>query len=153
MTPPGYLDINYLRVRVRVHQLHEAGWDNADIAVHLSLNARQVRRYLALHKPMLVSPRSTHGWVDDAACKANETELFYPSSTGNKNRNSKAKAKAICSSCPVAQRCLQTAIDNCEIYGVWGGEDMSQYSYTFDESTGGVRVAVRSAGGSLQKVG
>lgn len=153
MTPPGYLDINYLRVRVRVHQLSEAGWTNSEIARSLGLKMRQVNRYLALHKPLLVAPRSTHSWVDDAACRPHQTELFFPSSTGNKNRNAKREAMATCSRCPVAEKCFQTAIDNCERVGVWGGRDMSDYSYTFDEATGGVKVSVRGAGVSLQSVG
>ena len=152
MTPPGYLDINYLRVRVRVHQLSEAGWDNGEIASHLRLKTHQVRRYLSLHKPLLVPPRSTQGWVEAAKCRPEHTELFYPSSTGNHNRSCKAAAIEICSTCPVAKQCLKTAIDNCEVIGVWGGQDMSQYRYKFDESTGTVRAIVRGADDSHQKV-
>jgi WhiB family redox-sensing transcriptional regulator len=153
VTPPGYLDINYLRVRVRVHQLSEAGWDSSEIARSLGLKMRQVNRYLALHKPLLMSPRSTQSWVDDAVCRPDQTELFFPSSTGNANRNSKKQAVATCARCPVAEKCFQTAIDNCERVGVWGGRDMADYSYSFDEATGGVKVSVRSAHGSLQNVG
>ena len=86
-------------------------------------------------------------------CRPEHSELFYPSSTGNHNKNSKAAAMKICSTCPVAKQCLKTAIDNCEVVGVWGGEDMSKYRYKFDEITGGVRVMVRGTGGSFQKVG
>lgn len=152
MTPPGYLDINYLRVRIRAHQLHDAGWENNEIARSLGINTRQVRRYLTLQKPLLVAPRSTHGWVDEAVCRPEQTELFYPSSTGNHNRNLKEAAIRVCSRCPVSARCLQTAIDNCETNGVWGGKDMSKYHYSFDEETGGVRVTVRGADESLQNV-
>jgi hypothetical protein len=45
------------------------------------------------------------------------------------------------------------AIDNCEIYGVWGGQDMSQHVYVFDEATGNVIATVRGGGGAIQKVG
>ena len=153
MTPPGYLDINYLRIRVRVHQLSEAGWDNGEIAAHLGLKRHQVRRYLSLHKPLLVPPRSTLGWVQDEVCRPEQTELCYPSSTGNHNKKCKAAAIKMCSTCPVAKQCLKTAIDNCEIVGVWGGHDMSKYRYKFDEATGSVRVIVRGTGDSFQKVG
>lgn len=152
MTPPGYLDINYLRIRVRVHQLSEAGWDNGEIASYLRLKTHQVRRYLSLHKPLLVPPRSTQGWVQAAKCRPEHTELFYPSSTGNHNRSCKAAAIEICSTCPVAKQCLKTAIDNCEVIGVWGGQDMSKYRYKFDESTGTVRAIVRGTDDSHQKV-
>ncbi len=33
-----------------------------------------------------------------------------------------ARAKAICSKCPVATRCLTDALDHSEPWGVWGGE-------------------------------
>jgi WhiB family redox-sensing transcriptional regulator len=31
------------------------------------------------------------------------------------------RAKAVCSSCPVIQRCLRWALEAREPYGVWGG--------------------------------
>jgi len=151
VTTSGHLDLKYLRSRIRVHQLSEAGWENAEIAVALKLTAWQVRRYLELQKPFLPWPRS--GWVEGAICKPEHSELFYPSSTGNHNRNCKEKAKKICAACPVIESCYQMAIDNCETFGVWGGQDMSQHVYVFDEATGNVIATVRGGGGAIQKVG
>lgn len=151
VTPPGYLDVQYLRSRIRVHQLSDAGWETKEIAVALNLSPHQVLSYLKLHKPLLPWPRS--GWIDEAICKQVDAELFGPTGKGNHNRDCKERAKKICAVCPVKKACLQTAIDSCENFGVWGGQDMSLYSYVFDEETGTVVVTVRGDDGTYQKVG
>lgn len=40
-----------------------------------------------------------------------------------KSPNSIAKAKIICNTCPVKQKCLDLAIEQKEVHGVWGGVD------------------------------
>ena len=57
-------------------------------------------------------------WFDLAACKGRRTEIFYP------NRGEPGvydAAIAICQGCPIRWRCLNLALDNREMYGVWGG--------------------------------
>ena len=55
-------------------------------------------------------------WHDQAACQHAHPDTFYPN-TGEPT----APAKRICATCPVADECLQWALDNDERHGVWGG--------------------------------
>ena len=58
-----------------------------------------------------------NNWAKDAACQ-DTTVDFYSQKT-----EVKREAKAICNSCPVKKICLQTALDNNERFGIWGGAD------------------------------
>ena len=51
-----------------------------------------------------------------AACAGMDTNIFYPIGT-----EGIAEAKAICNKCPIIQPCLQYALENDEIHGIWGG--------------------------------
>ena len=56
------------------------------------------------------------GWVSWAACAGQDTNLFYP------NKHLKAEAaKAVCARCPVAQQCLEYALERNDQNGIWGG--------------------------------
>ncbi len=56
-------------------------------------------------------------WMDDAACADHpEPDLWFPERGGT----TKA-AKAICATCPVRAECLQYALDDPDVEGVWGG--------------------------------
>lgn len=56
-------------------------------------------------------------WVSDALCRQVDTgDLFYPE-VGMSTRG----AKRVCLDCPVRAQCLQYALDNNELHGVWGG--------------------------------
>lgn len=55
-------------------------------------------------------------WMDDAACKGEDTELFFPS-----RGESTEAAKTICDRCPVRQPCLDYALDVGEKFGIFGG--------------------------------
>lgn len=57
----------------------------------------------------------TAGWVDQAACRGTDPELFFP--LGHKQL---ADALAVCRSCPVQGDCLDDAVRRGE-RGVWGG--------------------------------
>ena len=56
-------------------------------------------------------------WAKDSACQNTDVD-FYSTKTEEKR-----KAKAICAECPVRQMCIQTALDNKERFGIWGGAD------------------------------
>lgn len=147
-------DINYVRLRQEAHDLHLRGWETNVIAEKLGLSKRQVRRYICAPRPNLGRVdyhRQT--WRDDAACKAHDTELFFPTAVGLGSTKQKKRAMQICAGCPVAQRCYDTAIANCETVGVWGGKDFAQHVYEFDSVTGEVTVSERGKGGPLPKVG
>lgn len=56
-------------------------------------------------------------WQERAMCAQTDPESFYPDKGG-----STREAKMICwFSCPVREQCLQTALENDEHFGIWGG--------------------------------
>jgi WhiB family transcriptional regulator, redox-sensing transcriptional regulator len=55
-------------------------------------------------------------WMKRAQCRGVGRDLFFPEHGGNGTR-----ARRICSSCPVRQDCLDYALANPEMAGVWGG--------------------------------
>ena len=65
-------------------------------------------------------------WVDDAACSAEDPELFFP------ERNSYAReAKAVCAACPVLEACRDYALTSpVGLAGVWGGTTEQERRYT-----------------------
>ena len=52
----------------------------------------------------------------DAACHGAHTTLFFPVSDTYADA-----ARAICATCPVAEQCLEYAIETHQPDGVWGG--------------------------------
>lgn len=69
--------------------------------------------------------KKARNWLDDAACRGMDTEVFFPQ-VGN-NFNSPAmnqlvdNAKQICAGCPVREPCVEYALNNREPYGIFGG--------------------------------
>ncbi|MFD3844787.1 WhiB family transcriptional regulator [Streptomyces microflavus] len=68
-------------------------------------------------------------WSVNAACKEEETEIFYPGPS-NPGVNS-AYAKTFCARCPVRAQCLEEALARREEYGVWGGLDEKERGALF----------------------
>lgn len=54
-------------------------------------------------------------WKNAAHCRGMDPESFFPDKSGA------GKARAVCANCPVRLDCLEFAISEREIYGVWGG--------------------------------
>lgn len=52
-------------------------------------------------------------------CQTTDPEIWFPD-VGNAYGDTR-KAKKLCSECPVRVQCLEFAIVNVEIYGIWGG--------------------------------
>lgn len=58
-------------------------------------------------------------WRDQAACKGQDLDLFFP---GPKDSNALARARVLCARCPVIDECRQEAERMPErSYGVWAG--------------------------------
>lgn len=58
-------------------------------------------------------------WREAAAClEVSEDVTFFPD---REDLAAIAKAKAICSTCPVADECLTWAIESNQTEGIWGG--------------------------------
>ena len=63
----------------------------------------------------------TDNWRKDALCKGKETSWFYPEPNEKGTAKQIREIKAFCRVCPVILNCLDTAIENNETFGVWGG--------------------------------
>lgn len=55
-------------------------------------------------------------WQEQAICSQTDPDSFYPELGA-----SSEPAKAICYRCDVRTECLEYALDNNEIHGIWGG--------------------------------
>jgi len=57
-------------------------------------------------------------WADQAVCAQTDPEIFFPELGG-----SSARAKRICTTCPVREQCLDWAISLVPLpsEGIWGG--------------------------------
>ena len=55
-------------------------------------------------------------WQQYGACRGEDIETFVPSLGGNF-----ARARQLCRGCSVRQECLNFAMDDEEVIGMWGG--------------------------------
>lgn len=67
---------------------------------------------------MMFAPKP---WMTERACAGIPVSVFFPSDS-----HGVAVAKKICGRCPVRPECLEHAIDNGELYGIWGGRSERQ---------------------------
>ena len=64
------------------------------------------------------------GWQFDAACRGEDSTLFFAPNYFEKREEKEARearAKAICARCPVRDPCLAYALRIREPHGIWGG--------------------------------
>lgn len=57
-------------------------------------------------------------WMTEARCIEVDTEIFFPDKG---DRGSAEAARRICNGCEVRVQCLEYALSNAEVYGIWGG--------------------------------
>jgi WhiB family redox-sensing transcriptional regulator len=62
--------------------------------------------------PAIVVP----SWVEDAICPQTDPEMFFPSRGGPTK-----DAKRVCGMCPVRAQCLEWALEDPDLDGIWGG--------------------------------
>lgn len=60
--------------------------------------------------------REEDGWEERAACRGADVELFF-----SVEEEFQKQALEFCARCEVRSECLETAISNREMYGIWGG--------------------------------
>ena len=63
-------------------------------------------------------------WQEQAACRGYDNLLFFGPDQGEselEKQSREARAKAICQRCPVAEPCLEFAMETNQKYGIWGG--------------------------------
>lgn len=65
----------------------------------------------------------SNDWRHQAACRGKDMDLFFAAEgeRGSERRIREAKAKALCSGCPVRTDCLLYALTSPEKFGTWGG--------------------------------
>ncbi len=69
----------------------------------------------------MVTITINRNWREIAACRDSEPSLFFPIGTTGLASEQILEAKGICSSCLVAESCLQYALQTNQEAGVWGG--------------------------------
>ena len=60
-------------------------------------------------------------WWSLAACQSADPDLFFPISSTGPALGQVARAKAVCTGCPVRCDCLRYALAAGPLQGVWGG--------------------------------
>ncbi|GGW22561.1 WhiB family transcriptional regulator [Streptomyces xantholiticus] len=60
-------------------------------------------------------------WRDEAACRDEDPDLFFPIGTSGPALLQEAEAKAVCDRCTVREPCLRWAMETGQDLGVWGG--------------------------------
>jgi WhiB family redox-sensing transcriptional regulator len=90
-----------------------------------------------LDRQAVVLIATSSRWLDLAACRDEDPELFYPVGTSGPAKQQEAEAKAVCARCPVRARCLEVALEIGDQHGVRGG-------MTEDERKAVIRAANKS---------
>ncbi|MFM7271470.1 MAG: WhiB family transcriptional regulator [Actinomycetes bacterium] len=60
-------------------------------------------------------------WRRDALCRSSNPDLFFPIGATGLAADQIEAAKEICGICPVAEACLEFAMETNQEAGVWGG--------------------------------
>jgi WhiB family redox-sensing transcriptional regulator len=66
-----------------------------------------------------------NGWQEDALCAVTDPDAFNADWGDN---GALKRAKSICGMCTVRLQCLEYALTNREMYGIWGGMSAKQRS-------------------------
>lgn len=69
-------------------------------------------------------------WKNDAACKGEPADLFFPPSKGD---NFDPRARICCGGCVVRGACLDYALEHNFRDGLWGGQSPRQRRITLRE--------------------
>lgn len=72
-------------------------------------------------------------WQEQARCLKEDPELFFPEK-GEVGKIMAKEAVNVCKKCPVIKECLQHALKNNEIHGIWGGMSPKQRSLSLRRS-------------------
>lgn len=69
----------------------------------------------------LALANADYSWRRAAICRDTDPDLFFPVGTTGYALVQIDKAKQVCGECPVAEPCLQYALDTNQDSGIWGG--------------------------------
>lgn len=64
--------------------------------------------------------------MDDGACVGRNTDMWFPDTPNSVRTPAAQRALAWCKSCPVQTDCLQFALDDPALLGIWGGTTPEQ---------------------------
>ncbi len=68
------------------------------------------------HTGLAAPARFAARWRELAACRGTDLEVFFPG-----RGESAGPARQVCARCPVRQPCLDYAVSNRIVHGIWGG--------------------------------
>ena len=68
------------------------------------------------HRTLAAPARFAARWRELAACRGADLGLFFP-----ERGESAESARRVCARCPVREPCLDYAVTNRIVHGVWGG--------------------------------
>ena len=68
------------------------------------------------HRTLPAPARLAARWRERAACRGARIEVFFPG-----RGETAGAARQVCAQCPVCQQCLEFAVSNRIVYGIWGG--------------------------------
>lgn len=60
-------------------------------------------------------------WLEAGACVNADPDLFFPVAAGEAGARQAARAQRICERCQVQRECLEYAMANSQMHGIWGG--------------------------------
>ena len=83
------------------------------------------RNPIIAHLPRIVNVES----FDKRKCKGKNPNMWFAppeNDTLTQLYDYSREAKQLCDSCPIRLDCFDTAIDNSEEYGIWGGIDIRE---------------------------
>jgi WhiB family redox-sensing transcriptional regulator len=71
----------------------------------------------------LAEPAGIADWQEEALCRGYDNIVFFGDEGESEleKQGREARAKAICKTCPVADPCLEFAMETNQKYGIWGG--------------------------------
>lgn len=88
---------------------------------------------------MSVNPNDDRDWMAQSECAKPEIrkdiEIFFSAKYEDRHR-----AKNICYSCPVRKDCIKWALENKEIWGIWGGRDEDEIRRILSVNVDGAEV-------------
>ena len=65
----------------------------------------------------------SRAWMSGAVCAQTNPDLWFAEEG---NYQASIEAKKVCQTCPVVQQCLEYAIDNNILYGIWGASTLRE---------------------------
>jgi WhiB family redox-sensing transcriptional regulator len=72
-------------------------------------------------KPWRSTGAERTDWRDQAACRGQDPDLFFPVTTAGASLGQIETATRVCQRCPVQTPCLRWALDIGQVCGIWGG--------------------------------